>query len=587
MTAHAGRFALTPQIEAANALDAEAVAQALGCSIELQGKHCEIASGERGTLVNGRLVWCHADQAGIGDNLALVQTHAGVSFKEALSMLVAMEITPRRAATMPAKKLSIPSTSLAAREAGTKYLLGRGIAPAAIDHAMKCGMLHFIDEAVLFLGFDGLTPKSATRRGYVAGDAAPKRDLAGSNKAFPAVFEGDASHVWVVEGGADALALHTLHPDFPPLAIVSGGSAVRGWIDMPHIKEILSAAKSVTVAHEREKNQETQERTDAQHEEQAKRIRLLCPDVRTWSPPAGFKDLADTLRHVAQPVRKTRIDISACFGTDPPPQDFILPGFLAGTVGALVAPGSTGKSMLALQLACAVSAKSANTTGIEINKTGPVLYIGLEDPKSEIWRRLHSMGAVFDADARAEIAQHLAIDSRVGIPTDVFDPEFFEDLLEDARGKRLVIVDTLSRCHSLNENDNGEMSSLIVRLEALAKASGAGVLFLHHISKAAGLAGQGGMQQAARGASALIDNARWCGNLVGMSEDEANKMTDSAGKVIGELRRGFFVRYSIGKQNYGKVESSQWYERGIGGILNPINLRSGGSSKSAASKGWS
>lgn len=580
MSSAQSRTALTPQIQQANALDAESVAQALGCSIELQGKHCELASGERGTLVSGKMVWCHPDQTGIGDNVALAQVVAGVGFKEALSMLVAMEITPRRDVATPLRKLSIPPTSVDAQEAGRAYLANRGIAPGAIDAAELQGMLHFVDGALLFIGFDGLTPKSATRRGYRADDETPKRDLAGSNKAYAPVLAGDPANVWIVEGGADALALHTLHPNNPPMVIVSGGSAVRAWIDKPHIQAILKAATTVTVAHEREKDAETQERTDKQHQEQEKRVGLLCPAVNAWWPPAGVKDLTDTLLAKTS-GRKTHINISKCFGTEPPPQDFILPGFLAGTVGALVAPGSTGKSMLALQLACAIAAKGANTTGIEIQKTGPVLYVGLEDPSSEIWRRLHSMGALFDADARAEIASNLEIDSRVGIPTNVFDPEYFADLLEDAKGKRLVIIDTLSRCHALNENDNGEMSGLIVRMESLAKASGAAVLFLHHISKAAGLAGQGGMQQAARGASALIDNARWCGNLVGMSEDDAKKLADSTGQNIGKnKRRGFYVQYSIGKQNYGKVEGAQWYERCEGGILKPVELKEAGKDKS-------
>ena len=38
------------------------------------------------------------------------------------------------------------------------------------------------------------------------------------------------------------------------------------------------------------------------------------------------------------------INIMEAFQQEPPQLDFIWPGFLAGTVGALVAPGATGKS---------------------------------------------------------------------------------------------------------------------------------------------------------------------------------------------------------------------------------------------------
>lgn len=269
-----------------------------------------------------------------------------------------------------------------------------------------------------------------------------------------------------------------------------------------------------------------------------------------------------------------RIDILEAFGTEPPAQDFIWPGFLAGTVGALVAPGSTGKSMLALQLACAVASDrpQANTTGLDIQRHGPILYLNLEDPPGEIQRRLHALGSRFDQDTRESIAQSLRLSARMGVPTDVMQPKFMDSLLKAAHGVRLVIVDTLSRAHGLDENDNGAMARLVARLEAVVRKTGAGLLYLHHTSKAAALGGQGGLAQAARGASALIDNARWCGNLIKMTQEESDSLRESSGLSIGEARRGFFVRYEIGKQNYGQVQQGQWYERTAGGILKPVTL---------------
>lgn len=278
-----------------------------------------------------------------------------------------------------------------------------------------------------------------------------------------------------------------------------------------------------------------------------------------------------------------RIDIMTAFGKEPPAQDFILPGFLAGTVGALIAPGSTGKSMLALQLAAAVASDQpqANTTGLAILHHGPVLYLNLEDPPGEIERRLHALGGQFDMVTRQSIAEQLVISARMGVPTDIMQEKFMASLLKAASGVRLVIIDTLSRAHGLDENDNGMMARLVARLETVARQTGASLLYLHHTSKAAALAGQGGMAQAARGASALIDNARWCGNLVKMTSDEADKLTDRTfdGCPIGDERRGYFVRYEIGKQNYGQVENAQWYERTAGGILRPVALKETASKK--------
>ncbi len=47
------------------------------------------------------------------------------------------------------------------------------------------------------------------------------------------------------------------------------------------------------------------------------------------------------------------IDVLAAFEHEPPALDFIWLGFLAGMVGALVAPGATGKA--AMSIACSVS----------------------------------------------------------------------------------------------------------------------------------------------------------------------------------------------------------------------------------------
>ena len=49
------------------------------------------------------------------------------------------------------------------------------------------------------------------------------------------------------------------------------------------------------------------------------------------------------------------LDLRHAVEQAPEPLDFVLPGFKSGTVGALVSPGATGKTMLALQAAVTVS----------------------------------------------------------------------------------------------------------------------------------------------------------------------------------------------------------------------------------------
>lgn len=88
------------------------------------------------------------------------------------------------------------------------------------------------------------------------------------------------------------------------------------------------------------------------------------------------------------------IDLRAAFENEPPTLDFIWPGFLAGTVGALVAPGATGKSFWALEAAMAIACSVAGGDLLRLSPagTGRVVYCAGEDPKVALVRRIHSIG---------------------------------------------------------------------------------------------------------------------------------------------------------------------------------------------------
>lgn len=278
------------------------------------------------------------------------------------------------------------------------------------------------------------------------------------------------------------------------------------------------------------------------------------------------------------------IDLPWAFGARPPDLDFVIDGFLAGTVGALVAPGATGKSYLALEIAMAVASGGiADPLGIKPSKGGKVLYIAGEDPDVVLNRRIHAIGQHLGPDARQAVCDALDIRCTMGLRFDIMTDA--QDLLEivmppeeeasDESGEptkpkaseyRLIILDTLSRIHKLDENSNGDMSKLLGMLEYIAKQTSASVLVLHHTSKAAVRDGQIDGQQAARGASALIDNSRWCGYVARMTKEEASA------RGIDDLQRAFYVRYGISKQNYSEPIKDRWLKRGEGGVLLPTEL---------------
>lgn len=270
------------------------------------------------------------------------------------------------------------------------------------------------------------------------------------------------------------------------------------------------------------------------------------------------------------------LDIMAAFTNEPPELDFIWPGFLAGTVGALVAPGATGKSFWALEAAMSIACSVAggDVVNLKPQHTGRVVYLAGEDPEPALIRRVHAIGQHLSQSAREAIADNLTLEPIMGKRLNVMDEAHLRRVIDYSAGARLIVLDTLSRIHSLDENSNGDMARLVATLEHIAASTGASVLFLHHVNKGSARDGQTDQQQAARGASALIDNARWCGYVAKMTEQEAERMSDRSfdRAPIGNDRRKHFMRFGVSKANYTEGSNDRWYQRHDGGVLLPVDL---------------
>lgn len=258
------------------------------------------------------------------------------------------------------------------------------------------------------------------------------------------------------------------------------------------------------------------------------------------------------------------LDVLKAFSEEPPPLDFVWHGFLAGTVGALVSPGGTGKSWWALQAAVAVAAgpefEEADLLELRPSGGGPVLYIAAEDPPEVLHHRLHALGAHLPPHVREIIAERLIIYCTLGVQFFVDDDVCLSALIERGTGARLIVLDTISRLHGQSENDNSAMAWLLARLEHVAQVTGAAVLYLHHTTKAAGR-DHVTDQQAARGASALVDNARYCSWVRRLREDEAQKM--------GLQDHERYLMWGVSKCNYASFPEDRLLERTKGGVLRP------------------
>lgn len=271
------------------------------------------------------------------------------------------------------------------------------------------------------------------------------------------------------------------------------------------------------------------------------------------------------------------LDIMQAFAIEPAPLDFLWPGGpLSGTVAALTAPGGAGKSYYAIEAAMAVAAADtdgADLVGLHPASAGRVLYLALEDPATVIRHRVYAIGQHIPPDAREVIAERLTILPMVGARWDVSTAQGRDWLIEAAADMRMVVIDTLSRAHTLDENSNGDMARLLGALEYVATCTGAAIWYLHHVTKGAASSGMGADQHAARGASALTDNARWGGYLSRMTAGEAKGLHDPyTRRPIPDDQRWRYVRIGANKINYSQPQADRWLTRWEGGVLRAAEL---------------
>lgn len=203
-----------------------------------------------------------------------------------------------------------------------------------------------------------------------------------------------------------------------------------------------------------------------------------------------------------------------------------------------------------------------------------MVLINAEDPEIILKNRLYEIGEKLSVEAKQSIAKSLFIEPMLGKRLNIIDDEQRKRIIDYCIGARLIVFDTLSRIHQLDENNNGQASIIVGCLEEIAAETGASVLFLHHVSKASTMGGMADLQQAARGSSALIDNARWCGYVAKMTKDEAKKLSlnNFNKQPIDAEFAPNYVRFGVSKQNYGSPFFERWYKFNEGGVLMPADI---------------
>lgn len=288
-----------------------------------------------------------------------------------------------------------------------------------------------------------------------------------------------------------------------------------------------------------------------------------------------------------QEPRKLRLpramDIALALSTAPPMPDFVLPGLPTGCVGAVVAPGATGKTMFLLQLCAALAlglpvfdeglfgsaqepAPPCKVVLVVAEETAELMHIRLHAVAVELVRRCTSRGGDLSRDLAGLLAENLRIYPLAGgLPMRLDEHGEYcfgvEELEAMASGARLVVLDPLRQFHRGEENGSDVMSEVVRVLQGVAYRTNCAALLAHHTNKWSTAGGQGDRAAAARGSGAFTDAVRWQMNLSDLDDALAGTY-----RIEDDDARDY-VRVDLAKTNYLPPQPPMVLRRGEAGVL--------------------
>lgn len=243
-----------------------------------------------------------------------------------------------------------------------------------------------------------------------------------------------------------------------------------------------------------------------------------------------------------------------------------------GRVGLFTGGGGQGKSWLLTQLAVSVASGSVWLGTYTPTKSGRVLLVFAEEDADEMHRRVKWAAESLPEQLSVELAENLVPLPLMGedvalTRTDPKTSETHETAFAEAiRAKlaeeewRLVVLDPLARFAGPEvEVDNAAATRFVQTLETLTRGPGNPALVMsHHTTKASRSAS--GDETAARGASALVDGARWVAHV----EAPVTKDRDAQ---TGRKKIHSFAVLKFTKVNYGVWPDEVTLKRREHGVL--------------------
>ena len=291
-----------------------------------------------------------------------------------------------------------------------------------------------------------------------------------------------SSTIFVCEGESDTLCLAQYVE-----ASVVGLSGLNGW--KPQMLPTLGNAERVYVILDNDLDYQKVDKTWEQLRQSIgpRALRIILPDdvkdvcefFDRYTPDA-FSTLIGEAKDGKNLYHYEALDLTK----EPPPYDWLVEDWLArGDLCMLAGDSGVGKSWITMSLAVAIAEGKESWLGIPLDtENRRVYYVDEENPRDVIYHRLAGLGLT---ESGAANIRYL---SDVGIRLD----RQSRYVLDEAQAWKpsLIVIDSLTRIHSVDENNAGEMSRIINDgVRPLARSTGASVIVIHHHNKSGMLRG--------------------------------------------------------------------------------------------------
>jgi hypothetical protein len=244
------------------------------------------------------------------------------------------------------------------------------------------------------------------------------------------------------------------------------------------------------------------------------------------------------------------------------PRPWIAKGYLLrGSVSLLAGAGSAGKSSLnkAWSVALAIGTPFGRFNPI---KPCTVLSYNVEDDIDEERMRLSAILRWFGATPEdIEDKIHIVGPNDIGTLV-VRDPDTGQlkttaamdelDAMIRELKPDVVLLDPLVELHTVEENDNTGLRSVIAQFRSLAKRHNIALGLAHHTRKGATIPGD---PDAIRGAGSIVGAVRVAFTVCTMSGEEADKLG------IADTARKHYFRVDGAKANYAALDDAEWFEK--------------------------